>query len=191
MDMTIWAYALELANVSIPRAVQDLHERGASEQDLQDLVRILRRDGWEFADQLADALGLPVLPSCRCPGSELRADFSRLSISPASPRRSRRLRMPRHTRPSSRRSRPGAGGVLPSPRHTGRPITLRRRSTPRCTPSSRDGSPRPSSIRRPSAAPACAVADRQGTVRPAGGRLRPVRHRPDDRVVAATFRRAW
>jgi hypothetical protein len=68
MDMTIWAYALELANVSIPRAVQDLHERRASEQDLQELVRILRRDGWEFVDQLADALGLPVLPELQMPG---------------------------------------------------------------------------------------------------------------------------
>jgi hypothetical protein len=61
MDMTGWAYALQLSNASIDQAIAHLQDLGASPADLQDLVRILRISGWDFADTLADALGLPVL----------------------------------------------------------------------------------------------------------------------------------
>ena len=62
MDVSGWAYALQVSNASIDQAIAHLQNQGASRQDLQALVRTLRMDGWEFADTLADALGLPVLP---------------------------------------------------------------------------------------------------------------------------------
>jgi len=62
MDVSGWAYALQVSNASIDQAIAHLQDQGASRKDLQDLVRILRIRGWDFADTLADALGLPVLP---------------------------------------------------------------------------------------------------------------------------------
>lgn len=62
MDVSGWAYALQVSNASIDQAIAHLQNQGASQDDLQALVRTLRIDGWEFADTLADALGLPVLP---------------------------------------------------------------------------------------------------------------------------------
>ncbi|HEY9346721.1 MAG TPA: hypothetical protein VIQ53_15490, partial [Inquilinus sp.] len=62
MDVSGWAYALRVSNASIDQAIAHLQEQGASRDDLQALVRTLRISGWDFADELADALGLPVLP---------------------------------------------------------------------------------------------------------------------------------
>lgn len=85
MNVNAWVSAFELAEVNIPQAAAYLLNSGATDQDLRNLVQTLRMRRWEFADTLADELGLHAPPMMAPPGYVVPGGFPQAVYQPVIP----------------------------------------------------------------------------------------------------------